>query len=210
MLTNNKIVNSLMKELDDHGFVHLRNQTKDLLHSHLEKLGRIIFTTNVKVDPNSRPLVTSDRALDYHTDHHKAKYIAWYCHQQTDKGGESILMDASKVYEQLNAVDQKLLQSIHLFEHKIFPDDKESNPLVNVQNDKLRFYYSFWLVSDSDKHNPSLKEFQRLLKITPPIKLRLEKNDILIIDNHRMLHGRTAIEGSKDRYLKRYWIDNNQ
>jgi alpha-ketoglutarate-dependent taurine dioxygenase len=200
----------IIKELEANGFVHLQNQSEELLLSHLNKLGKVIFKTDVKVKPDSRPLITSDRALDYHTDHHKAKYIVWYCHQQTDKGGESILIDAEKVYTAMSNVDQQALTEIHLHEHKVFPDDKESNPLVSIIGNKPRFYYSFWLVDDSDKQNSSLREFQRLLKSEKPMKLRLERNDILIIDNQRILHGRTAIEGSKDRYLKRYWIDNNQ
>lgn len=204
--TNNLI--GLTEELNSKGFVHLLNQTEEQLQKHLGELGEIIFTTDVKVKPNSRPLVTSERALDFHTDHHKAKYIAWHCHQQTDKGGESILLDAEKIYSQLSVDDQKSLEQIHLFEHKIFPDDKESNPLVSVSDRQKKFYYSFWLVSDNDKQNPALQEFQRLIKSADPVKLTLQKSDILIVDNHRIFHGRTAIEGSKDRYLKRYWINN--
>jgi hypothetical protein len=206
---NEHKITSLTDELLQTGFVHLKNQTEELLQKHLADLGQVIFTTDVKVKPDSRPLVTSDRALDFHTDHHKAKYIAWYCHKQTDKGGESILMDAEKIYSQLSDAHKKTLENIHLFEHKIFPDDKESNPLVNTSGGQNKFYYSFWLVSDFDKQNRALQEFQRLIKTNNPVKLTLQQNDLLIIDNHRILHGRTAIEGSKDRYLKRYWISNN-
>lgn len=200
---------SLAEELLLNGFVHLKNQTEELIQKHFVDLGQIIFTTDVKVKPDSKPLVTSERALDFHTDHHKAKYIAWHCHKQTDKGGESILMDAQKIYSQLSASYKKTLENIYLFEHKIFPDDKESNPLVHTSGGQNKFYYSFWLVSDFDKQNPALREFQRLIKTNEPVKLTLQPNDLLIIDNHRILHGRTAIEGSKDRYLKRYWISNN-
>jgi len=203
----NKFI-SLTDELNKKGFVHLFNQTEEQLKQHLAELGEIIFTTDVKVKPNSRPLVTSERALDFHTDHHKARYIAWHCHQQTDKGGESILLDAETIYSQLSVEDRKSLKQIDLFEHKIFPDDKESNPLVHTSGGKNKFYYSFWLVSEGDKLNPALLEFQRLIKSAEPVRLTLQKNDILIVDNHRILHGRTAIEGSKDRHLKRYWINN--
>jgi hypothetical protein len=47
-------------------------------------------------------MVTSVRGLDYHTDHHKAKYIIWYCYKQTDLGGDSILLDAQKIFDQLS------------------------------------------------------------------------------------------------------------
>lgn len=204
----NKLI-AFKDELLRFGFVHLKDQSEDLVQTYLSELGEIIFTTNVKVKPDSKPLVTSDKALDFHTDHHKAKYIAWHCYKQTDKGGESILMDAQRIYFQLPEAYKKALEEIHLFEHKIFPDDKESNPLANVSDGQIKFYYSFWLVSDTDKKNPALREFQRLIKTNEPIKLTLNPNDVLIVDNHRILHGRTAIEGSKDRFLKRYWIKEN-
>lgn len=209
MIENQNKPISLDEELRLNGFLHLKDQTEKSVINQLAELGEIIFTTDVKVKPDSRPLVTSEKALDFHTDHHKAKYIAWHCHKQTDKGGESILMDANRIYFQLPEVYRTALEDIHLFEHKIFPDDKESNPLVKRSEGKNRFYYSFWLVSDFDKGNPALKEFQRLIRTNEPIKITLQPNDLLIIDNHRILHGRTAIEGSKDRYLKRYWISEN-
>jgi len=34
----------------------------------------------------------------------------------------------------------------------------------------------------------------------------LEKDDVLVIDNKRMLHGRTVIGDPPIRTLKRYWI----
>jgi alpha-ketoglutarate-dependent taurine dioxygenase len=197
------VTNNLLEK----GYVHLNNQSEENLREIIDWLGQIIYVTDVIVKENSKGLVTSDRPLDYHTDHHKAKYIVWYCYKQTDLGGETILADAKDVYEQMPEIYKHQLKSIELYEHKVFPDDQESYPLVSIDKEgNYRFYYSFWLVKKSDKKNPALLEFQRLLKINDPIKIKLKEMDILIIDNHRILHGRTAIEGNKDRFLKRFWV----
>lgn len=197
----------LIETLKEFGWVHLSNQTEEELNELLEYLGNVIFTTDVAVKPESKAMITSARALDFHTDHHKANFIVWYCYKQTDLGGDSILIDAEKIFQQLSYEHQEQLKTINLFEHKIFPDDKESYPFVATDTTgEYRFYYSFWLVKNEDKQNPAMLEFQRLIKLTQPFKINLKEGDILIVNNHRVFHGRTAIEGSKDRFLKRFWV----
>lgn len=201
----------MTKELKEKGFIHLTDISESELENILNELGEIIHTTDVIVKPESRGMVTTSLGLDFHTDHHKAKYILWYCHKQTDLGGDSIFIDADKIYLQLTEEEQNELKHIKLFEHKIFPDDTDSNPFVELDEKGNRiFYYSFWLVKDEDKQNPAFLKFQKLINVTEPTKINLRERDILIVDNHRIFHGRTAIEGSKDRFLKRYWLTANQ
>lgn len=201
----------MTNELKEKGFIHLTNISETELENILNELGEVIHTTDVIVKPESRGMVTTTLGLDFHTDHHKAKYILWYCHKQTDLGGDSIFIDADKIFSQLTEEEQNELKHINLFEHKIFPGDTDSNPFVELDEKGYRiFYYSFWLVKDEDKQNPAFLKFQKLIKETEPTKINLKEKDILIVDNHRIFHGRTAIEGSKDRFLKRYWLTANQ
>ncbi|MDD2986139.1 TauD/TfdA family dioxygenase [Flavobacterium sp.] len=194
-------------ELSKNGFIHLTNQSQEQLQSVINSLGDVIMTTDVVVKTESKGMVTTALGLDYHTDHHKAKYILWYCYKQTDKGGESIIIDAEKVYSKLSLEFQEELKKINLFEHKVFPDDQEYYPLVALdEKGKKKFYYSFWLVKDEDRSNVALREFQKIIKETDATEIKLQEGDILIVDNHRVFHGRKAIEGSKNRFLKRYWI----
>jgi len=200
----------MTEELKEKGFIHLTNQSETELENILNELGEVIHTTDVVVKPESRGMVTTSLGLDFHTDHHRAKYILWYCHKQTDLGGDSILIDADKIFVQLTNEEQDKLKQIKLFEHKIFPGDSDNNPFVEIDDKGDRiFYYSFWLVKDEDKLNPAFLKFQNLIKQTDSIKINLKERDILIVDNHRIFHGRTAIEGSKDRFLKRYWLTAN-
>jgi hypothetical protein len=197
----------MINELNEKGFIHLTNISDTELENILNELGEVIHTTDVIVKPESRGMVTTSLGLDFHTDHHKAKYILWYCHKQTDLGGDSIFIDADKIFSQLTEEEQNELTHIKLFEHKIFPGDKDNNPFVEIdEKGKRIFYYSFWLVKDEDKQNPAFLKFQTFIKETEPTKINLKEKDILIVDNHRIFHGRTAIEGSKDRFLKRYWL----
>lgn len=197
----------MIEKLTEKGFLHVCDQTEEQLNEWLNSLGQIIYTTDIVVKPESKGMVTSTHGLDFHTDHHKAKYIVWYCYKQTDLGGDSILIDAERIYEQLSEDHKEQLKNIKLFEHKVFPDDKESYPFVATEeNGKRKFYYSFWLVKTEDKKNSAILEFQRLIKQTEYVKLNLKERDILVVDNHRIFHGRTPIKGRTDRFLKRFWL----
>jgi hypothetical protein len=201
----------MISELKEKGFVHLTNQTEQNLDNILQNFGEVLMTTDVIVRTKSKGMVTTALGLDYHTDHHKAEYILWYCYKQTDKGGESILLDAEKVYYKLTKEHQNELTKINLFEHKVFEDDKDNYPLVAFDNNgKIRFYYSFWLVKDEDRNNIALQEFQNIIKESETLEIKLKEKDILIVNNHRIFHGRKPIEGSKDRFLKRYWLLDKQ
>tara|TARA_B100000809_G_scaffold257401_1_gene298916 strand:- start:1255 stop:1857 length:603 start_codon:yes stop_codon:yes gene_type:complete len=194
-------------ELNKNGFVHIPKQDHTKLNDIIAKLGNVIMETDVKVNVESRSLVTSKNELDFHTDHHKAKYIIWFCHKQTSNGGHSIAVNAEKIYYQLTKEEQEELKKIELFEHKVFPDDKRSIPLVSEENGRLKFYYSFWLVNEEFKNNQALKKFRELISNSKYAKVLLKENDVFIVNNHTSFHGRTEIKGSTDRYLKRYWIN---
>lgn len=199
---------SFAAELAEVGFAHIPRQTKTQLRDILRQLGTVIHTTDVKVKPDSRALVTSARALDFHTDHYKAKWVAWYCIEQTDDGGESILVDAERAYARLSRGEKLSLAKIKLFEHKIFDDDEESRPLVSRRDGKRAFYYSFWLAKKElpKSQRAALDAFRAAIEREEPFAVKLQPGDILIVDNRRILHGRRIIRGSQNRFLKRFWL----
>ncbi|MCS7027442.1 MAG: TauD/TfdA family dioxygenase [Bacteroidia bacterium] len=188
------------------GYLYIPKVPVQSLEEILDMLGRVIFVTDVKVKPESKALVTSAKALRFHTDHSRAKYILWYCIEQCSQGGETLLLDANEVFEQLEIEHQNSLARIHLYEHKVFEDDPESHPLILYQNGKRLFYYSFWLLNEEDKNNPALIAFEQAIQKANPVRFKLQPSDVLVIDNQRILHARTQIGGDRKRWLKRYWI----
>lgn len=198
---------SWQDQLSNQGYSYLPNQTEAQLDEMLNVLGQVIQETDVVADAQSSNLVTSNQALDFHTDNHLARYIVWHCQQPAPKGGMSLLCDAELVYAQLNEEEQNLLSKIHVFEHKVFPENRNSNPIVREIDGQRKFYYSFWLAREKYREMPVFKHWCNVIKATPAIKIHLKQHDVLVIDNHRMFHGRTMIEGN--RFLKRYWLSIN-
>lgn len=206
-----EIISVLHKKIREYGYAYQKSLPETELKHVLDSFGSVIQITDVTVKSTSRALVTSAKALDFHTDHHKADFVAWHCVEQTDEGGESILVDAVKVFSEMTDEDKSQLAKIHLHEHKIFEDDKDSWPLVELENGQPKFYYSFWLLKEKMNlaERAAGQRFQQLIQQTVPIKIKLQPSDFLIVDNRRILHGRTEIKGNQKRLLKRFWIAKN-
>ena len=195
---------NIIQELNDFGFAHIRKQTENELNDLLDTLGEVINETDVIANSESKSLVTSDKYLDFHTDNHLAKYIVWYCHKQANEGGFSMICDAEDIYSKLNDKEKFEISKIHVYEHKLFPENRNSNPIVREIDGKRKFYYSFWLAREKYRQLPVFVKWRDLIQKEKHKKIRLEKTDILIVDNHRVFHGRTEIKG--ERNLKRYWL----
>lgn len=196
----------IKNELENYGFKYLQNKTTKDVDLLCHSLGKILLEADVKIDLTTKALVTSDKELDMHTDHSKAKYIVWHCLKQTSIGGHSLLLDTKKILQKLSNTEKQELKKIQLFEHKIFKDDLESYPMLSEVNGKDKMYYSFWFVNPKQKNNQVFLKFKHITDTMKKTKIRLNRNDVLIIDNDRMFHGRTKILGDKNRHLKRFWI----
>lgn len=166
----------------------------------------VLLGTEVAVR-EGRALVTSDRALELHTDHHRARWIAWLCVAQTSEGGATRLADGRAALAQLSDDQRTHLAEIRLFEHGVFAADTGSHPLIEDGDGAPLLYASFWFDTVLDPGQRSaLESFQRALHRVEMANFRLAPGDVLVIDNRRMLHGRTAITGSRDRLLIRHWL----
>lgn len=199
---------AIREALRTEGFFHLSGVGPDVLDEVLGGIGTVLLVTDVAVDPESTRLVTSDEAIDLHTDHHRADVIVWHCVRQTDEGGESILLDVLPAYHRLTPEQQRVLRAIRLDEHAVFPEDEGTCPLVRLRDGAPRFYFASWLLDEpaSALERDALGAFREALALHPPRILKLQPGDVLGIDNGRILHGRSAIGGNRQRLLRRYWV----
>ena len=179
------------------------------IDSIISGLGSSFMETDIVVKESGRKFLTSAEAMDYHTDHFRADFILWWCLRQTTEGGESVLVDAESVFtHDLSRSAQRALYEIRVGGHKVLEDDEEYYPLVSDRDGKRKFYYAPWLIvkPKNGRERDALDEFEQALRFAEPVKAQLKPNDFLLVDNSRVVHGRTAIMGTKDRLLKRFWI----
>ena len=203
-----KMPNDVRKALDDQGMCVLHSCRLEDAETIASGLGEIVSKTDVIIRHQDRdgPLVTSDRAMDIHTDHPDVKYVFLHCLQNSSEGGFSLLSDFNKFSHRLTQEDKEVLKNVFLFEHDVFGTGNSTSPLLRIDEmGRIKIYFSFWHVDSDDRNKESVKEFYRLAK-KHIYSFRLSKGDVLIIDNQRVMHGRTAIGGDKRRHIKRFWI----
>ncbi len=190
--------------LNQTGYVHLQRNTRNILRYFIRNSNCLQYA---KISPHRKykGLSNSAKALDLHTDHHLAEYIILHAVQPAQNGGENLLADMQANFDALSADTQKTLQQINFQEHKIFSSDIGNHPFITELNDGNRqFYYTFWLANNlTETQNLALEIFKD--ELTKRAKFfMLNKGDLLIINNHRIAHGRTAIQGN--RMFERYWL----
>lgn len=195
----------LKEELQQNGYAHFKHGSF-ILSGLLDSLGTVIQTTAIKENPQSTRLLSSCMSMGFHTDHFAARYIVWFCNSQSSVGGESILLDTLPVLQSLSHNCIRLLQQISVQTHKVFHGDKLSLPLLGPNSQDV--YYAPWLVNPTatTQHHGALLSFQSALESKVPIELLLSEGDVLIIDNHRILHGRKSFASDSGRWLTRYWL----
>lgn len=169
----------------------------------------MIHSEAIETIADSRALVRSRRALPPHTDHHRARWIVWICIQQAAVGGESLVIDGLQVVQNLAPDHRNALTEVFLHEHSVFTGDMERQPMLTADpHGQMRLYYSYWLADPAmpAPERAAFDAFTEAVCVAPQHRSRLLPGDILLIDNHRTLHGRTEIRSDAHRRLTRYWI----
>ena len=121
------------------------------------------------------------------------------CRAPAARGGASLLVDGFALAEAIAARDPALFSE-----------------LLSVRR-TARFYFGTFVVPTLSivggdlfiTHPPVSRDpiGERLSRaMPPPLRVALREGETLVVDNHRMLHGRRAIGGEGDRYLERFWI----
>ncbi|MDP1574332.1 MAG: TauD/TfdA family dioxygenase [Coxiellaceae bacterium] len=175
--------------------------------------------TQIKSERNPEAYVTSNWTQPMHTDEgHTSIYpeiIGMYCYKPAKLGGVSILVEFERLYlalvekfgEQIDCLfDKKCLDVFSAY-------GREFKPLLfRKDENKIGISYSpilgkmyctdtvFEMYDFITKylHNPGNQ-----------LRFKLAEKQILILDNCRVLHARTAFSPQCDRLLYRYWFSRN-
>ena len=192
----------------ERGFVHLRQRSQADLVEVLEALGRTIYVEEVRDTPGAVSLVKSRAGIDWHTDHHRAERIVWYCLSKADEGGETLVADGHAALALLDDNHVEALRRVTLTDHSVFRGDPPRHAMLTDEHDgRHRLYFSLWLADETTgPEREAFDAFGDALARVEHHRFLLEPGDVLAIDNTRMAHARTPIGGDAVRHLRRYWL----
>lgn len=223
----------IKKHVQQNGFVIIQLARKyfenlDHIEHWLDILFGPIFTdknpgklnyAKIQADSRGKFYINSNVTQPMHTDegytNKYPKYVALYCIKQSQIGGHSIIVQFDMIYRKLverfgNLVD-KLFDNSALTVVNV--NGVEQKPLlIRIEDGGVGISYSPVL----QKLICSQEVFSIFNYITSYVhdvanqtRLVLKAGQILLLDNRRILHGRTRFPINDDRVLYRYWFGNH-
>lgn len=195
-----------MSDLSANGFWLRRRGEHPGFAAACAQLGRTLHQTNVCVAPGSRSLVCSRRALGPHTDHFRADFVVWECITSAAYGGDTFLVDPWPAFHALSESDRTAIRLVRVREHRLFYDDPDDRSVVTAVGAEQRIYFTYWLAhAATAAQTEAVQRYRSMLSASPSVlRAQLQPGDLLIVDNRRLLHGRSSFTGP--RHLIRTWV----
>lgn len=173
----------------------------------------------VKREENARYYINSNLAQPVHTDEgytsRHPKYVGLYCFQQAALGGESIVVQVERLYQSLVKQFNSLVELI--FKRNAITvyglHGREQKPLLfKIENNQIGISYSsilqkMWCEEEIFSMYDYITKY--IHDVENQIRIKLKPGQILLFDNRRILHGRTAFPANTDRLLYRFWFGDN-
>lgn len=194
------------------GFFYARGIGSDEYVALAASLGEVVAVEEIELRPGVGSYACSPGPVPFHTDHPAVTTAAWYCVRQDPIDGASLLVDAQRLIEGLSSEQIALLERLRLaFPPLVAGYPPGAAPVLVLRSDRYGIYYPPVVRPDEPEPRAlvALQELvDRVREIGPTeqIRIRLEVNDALFVDNRRMLHGRGSLAQNSPRLLRRAWI----
>ena len=222
--------NTLLTDLDQTGIVLIKGVNPDS-DQPLLRLGRMLGTTDVGIDAELLgPLImhlreNSDKAQNnhlpsyftsnffpLHTDvsyvPHPPKFMLLHCiHPDPGGGGINLLADCDKALASL-ADNERNTIGLKLFNFLYPPNCSEGQSQAHAIFEDGLWRYKYSSMDFPEQASSVVENFNRILADVS-ISILLERGDLLVVDNHRIAHGRTAFNrvhsNQPGRHIKRLY-----
>ena len=209
-MKKNEILTEVKNSLEEYGFIHLV-KPEISINTICKSLGVLVLKKDIRIDKSRERLYHFPDEIPYHSDHPIAKVVIWKC-MENEKGniGALNLIDLKLILG--NFKNPELFKEIYLSIPNFYDipfDDYVS--LIKLEGTSQRVFYAERLGKEflSEKHKKAFNNLGKAIKKAKHHSINMMKDDILIIDNHRMIHGRKKLSMHSKRHLVRYWLKND-
>lgn len=204
---------SIAKTVHENGWAVIQNISEDEIPTLCATLGIINGIRELKHPNYVKKKIALDALyrIPYHTDHHSARYLLWHCIESNRVGGASRFIDGLEVLENLSSRTIQILETIQLTTAMEGEKELGKHSMLNENGQNYEVYFGFYKMSMrsdelSTAQKTALREFYEISNTVSQHEYNLAEGEVLIVDNRRMLHGRSALTEDSIRHLIRYWI----
>lgn len=233
-LDDDRTLGVLLEKLKCFGFVRVRGvpTTEDGMQPLIDRIGPLRRTNwggiaDVRSVANAYDLTMTQRGLEPHTDNPYRDpipgYIWLHCLRNASEGGDSTLVDGYRAAQRLAETNPSayacLTQTPVSFRYRDDSAHLESQgPLIELdyQGQPTRVRYNSRteclpaLGPDHlDSYYAARQAFHELITSEElTVHLKLDEGDMLIMDNYRLFHGRTAFQLTDgERHMRQGYVD---
>jgi len=236
LLASDEVLYTWMRQLDQDGLILVTDmpsteQALDEVAQRIDYQRQTNFgiTFEVRSEPNPINLAYTALALPLHTDLPNQEtppgYQFLHCLANDTEGGLSVFADGLKVLEALREQAPeyfKLLANyaipfrFHDQEHDIL----HYHPVINLdhQGNIVELKYNAHIAEIFDLPDEVMHDYylayrdlmRRLRESQYRIQYRLKAGEMVVFDNRRVLHGRTAFEPTGHRHLRGCYVDRTE
>jgi gamma-butyrobetaine dioxygenase len=123
--------------------------------------------------------------------------IVMICERPAERGGETTMVDAFVLLRRLHREAPDLFRALALTPRKMrFYFGEHDEPTFRIVDDAPFFTHP-------PAHLPGDAIGARIAaELPPPTRLLVQRDEVLIVDNRRMLHGRTAFSGNDRSFVR--------
>jgi len=233
---DSKDMYDLLKSFYEYGFVIIKNipAQNNYIVNFANSIGSVRATNfgeffNVRSVPNPNDLAYTSLALPPHTDNPYRKPVPCiqllHCIENEVSGGFSTLVDGFKVAKHLKENNPKYFEILTRIKVKFKFTDKdvilenkgeliELNELGNFKQIRFNTRLDYVPVLEKNQLDLYYKARKKISDLYNSEKFKIEfklmPGDIIMMDNHRLLHGRTVYDTSEGkRFLQGCYIDHD-
>lgn len=203
-----KIASEAQRAIEKTGFYVLNEPSVSNIIAFLSEIGEIVQETDVRIRQDAKTYVSSPNEVPFHNDHPKVKHIAWRCIEQDKNDGGSLLVDCKKLISNLEETMRSELARVRLRCPELASMVPSCEyPLYNHETGQV-FWAPWLLPAEVSLEQQAAIEFfsSQINSPSNHERIRLKRNEVLLVDNHRIVHGRAALSKESTRHLKRYWL----
>lgn len=153
--------------------------------------------------PHGRSFAATSRFTPLHTDSQSRRgapprWQIMLCVRPAAHGGETLLVDTWSLLERIEAADPELHHALLTDPRRLpFVFGDVVGPTVALRGESVVFTHSPVAVGDELE-----RRLAPWIEQAPRIELRVLADEVLLVDNHRMLHGRQAFADPQRRFVR--------
>jgi gamma-butyrobetaine dioxygenase len=154
--------------------------------------------------PGGRSFASSMAAAPFHTDSQQYRGLPphaqlMYCIRPADRGGQSTFIDSWALVSRIEQKQPDLARAVFETARRMpFVFGDVYGPTFGLRQKSLVFTHS----AMPQPNDPVASALDRFIASEPPLELAIKTGELLVIDNHRVLHGRRPFNDSSREFVR--------